>query len=367
MHLKFRPYDNNATTGVVDTLTEEVLSESSLLTLELVCKRLEIPLRSTLCGVFDLSVVKKTVDCFLEHSLLVADDDVRRLDGDEALKTVVSVDDSSVEFVEVSGCKPSAVELDHRSEIRRDYGKDSEDHPLGLVTRIDEPCAVLDYRCSLLRLSAVSLSVLADDFSKDISVLLPQSNKIKVLQKFVDGLCAHSCPEGVLSVLCSVLLVLCFAEDLALRKLVDLTRVDYDIALILEDGVEVRLLHLQEVAHDGGLGLVEPDMRDGGCKLYVAAALTSDLLLGDLDAAALADRPLVSFALELAAPAFPVAGRTEDAFTEETVSLRTERTIVDGLRLLDFTVGPSKNLLRGRNLYSKCVDVMCIAHPLSPY
>ena len=34
MHLKLRSYDDNGTSGVVYTLTEEVLSETALLTLE---------------------------------------------------------------------------------------------------------------------------------------------------------------------------------------------------------------------------------------------------------------------------------------------------------------------------------------------
>ena len=41
VNLHFRAYDDNRTAGIIDTLTEQVLTETSLLTLEQVGERLE--------------------------------------------------------------------------------------------------------------------------------------------------------------------------------------------------------------------------------------------------------------------------------------------------------------------------------------
>jgi hypothetical protein len=77
----------------------------------------------------------------------------------------------------------------------------------------------------------------------------------------------------------------------------------------------------------------------------VAHPLAAHLLARHLDAAALADDPLVADALVLAAVALPVLGRTEDALAEETVALRLQGAVVDGLRLGDLAGGPVPDLL----------------------
>src|SRR6185295_12969986 len=69
----------------------------------------------------------------------------------------------------------------------------------------------------------------------------------------------------------------------------------------------------------------------------------------DLDRALLADDALVLHALVLAAQAFVILDRAEDARAEQTVALRLEGTIVDRFRLFDFAVGPGQNLFRARD------------------
>jgi hypothetical protein len=80
----------------------------------------------------------------------------------------------------------------------------------------------------------------------------------------------------------------------------------------------------------------------------VTHALAANLLPRHLDAAALADDPLVADALVLAAIALPVLGRTEDALAEETVALGLESAVVDRLRLRYLAGGPVADLLAGR-------------------
>ena len=84
-------------------------------------------------------------------------------------------------------------------------------------------------------------------------------------------------------------------------------------------------------------------------ELDMAHALAPDLGERHLDAALLANDSLVLHALVLAAQALVVLHRAEDARAEQTVTLRLERAVVDGLRLLDLPVGPRQDFLRARD------------------
>ena len=101
-------------------------------------------------------------------------------------------------------------------------------------------------------------------------------------------------------------------------------------------------------------------MRDRGGELDVAHALAAHGGLGDLDAAALADDALEAHALVLAAGALPVAGRSEDLLPEQAVLLGLERAVVDRLRLLDLTVRPPADVLRGGEADAELVKSGCV-------
>ena len=67
------------------------------------------------------------------------------------------------------------------------------------------------------------------------------------------------------------------------------------------------------------------------------------------DAALFADDALILHALVLAAQALVVLDRSEDARAEQAVTLRLERAVVDGLRLLDLAERPRADLFRARD------------------
>ena len=103
----------------------------------------------------------------------------------------------------------------------------------------------------------------------------------------------------------------------------------------VEDLLEVLGSDVEQVAHARRNALEVPDVADGRGELDVAHAVATHLGASDLDAAALAHDALEAHALVLAAVALPVLGRTEDLLAEESVLLRLERAVVDGLGLLD--------------------------------
>ena len=75
-------------------------------------------------------------------------------------------------------------------------------------------------------------------------------------------------------------------------------------------------------------------------QLNMSHSFAANLGKRDFDAALFADDAAIFHSLVLSAQTLIVLDRTENAGAEQTVSLRLERTIVDGFRLFDFTVGP---------------------------
>jgi hypothetical protein len=96
VQLKVWTDNDNGSTGVVNALTEKVLSESSFLTLEHVAKRLERPGVGTNNRPSSAAVIDQRINGFLQKSLFVVDNRFRCVNLDNLLQPVVSVDDSSV-------------------------------------------------------------------------------------------------------------------------------------------------------------------------------------------------------------------------------------------------------------------------------
>ena len=110
VQLQFWSNNDHGTTGVVHALAEEVLAEPSRLPLEHVAEGFEGAVARALDDASVLAVLDEGVDGFLEHPLLVADDDLRRLQLDKPLQAVVSVDDAAIEVVQVGRREPAAVQ-----------------------------------------------------------------------------------------------------------------------------------------------------------------------------------------------------------------------------------------------------------------
>src|SRR3954453_6394496 len=88
----------------------------------------------------------------------------------------------------------------------------------------------------------------------------------------------------------------------------------------------------------------------------MAHALTADFRDSNLDAALLADNALIFHALVLAAQAFVILDRTEDARAEQAVTLGLERAEVDRLGLLDLAEGPAADLVGRRDADADLVE-----------
>ena len=115
-------------------------------------RRLERALVRAGDGLAAAAVVEQGVDRLLEHAALVPDDDLRRVELEQALQAVVAVDDAAVEIVEIARREAAAVERDERAEIRREHRDHREHHPLGAVAALAERLDDLEALGDLLAL-----------------------------------------------------------------------------------------------------------------------------------------------------------------------------------------------------------------------
>ncbi len=342
MQLELRTGHDDRAARIVDALAEQVLAEAALLALEHVGQRLQRTLVGAGDGAAAAAVVEQSVDSFLKHALFVADDDVRSAQLDEPLQAVVAVDDAAIEVVEIRRREAAAVQRNQRAKLRRNDRNDVEDHPLGTIAGLEEALDDLEPLDDLLRLQ---LGLGLGQFLEQDFLL---AFEVEVHEDLLHGLGADAGREGVFAIL-----VLCREKLVLGQQLVLLergeARLENDIALEVQDALKLLQLHVEQQADAARQRLQEPDVRDGSGQLDVAHALAADLGNGHLDAALLADDALVLHALVLAAQAFVVLDRAEDARAEQAVTLRLERAVVDGLRLLDLAERPAADLFRARN------------------
>ena len=338
MQLQLGTDDDDRTAGVVDALAEQVLTEAPLLALEGVGQRLERPVVGAAQHAAAAAVVEQRIDRFLKHALLVADDDVGRLELDQLLQPVVAVDDAAIEIVQVGGREPAAVERHQRPQFRRDDRDDVENHPLRTVARLPERVDDLQTLgvLQLLLGRLLRLHLLAE--------LDRQPIDVDALQQLLDRLGAHLRLEAVL-VLFTRLAEALFVQERVLFEL-GLARIDDDVGLEIEHALEVAQRDVEQVPDAARQPLEKPDVADRCRQRDVSQALTADLGLRHFDAALVADHAAVLHALVLAAQALPVGDRTKDLRAEQAVALRLESPVVDGLGLGDFAVRPRQNLLR---------------------
>ena len=185
MQFQRRADHDNRTARVIDALAEQVLTETPLLALDHVGQRFQRALVGAGNSAAAAAVVEQCVNRLLQHALFVAHDDIRRIQLEQALETIVTIDDATVEIIQIRGRETTAIERYQRAQIRRQYRQYGHDHPLRTIARIDESLDQLETLGKPLelgfRLGAVDL------FAQVLRFVV----EIHVLQQFVNGLGAH--------------------------------------------------------------------------------------------------------------------------------------------------------------------------------
>ncbi len=340
VQLQFRTDGDDRTAGVVDALSEQVLTEPALLSLQHVGQGLQRTTVRTGDHLAAAAVIEQGVHRLLEHALLVPDDDLRGVELHQLLQAVVPVDHATVEIVKVRCRETTTVKGHQGAQVGRQDRQILQDHPLGPVAGIAQRLDNLQTLGELLELRVgIRLANLGSN-------LVRLGVDIDPLEKGADGLRAHAGGESAIAVLLKKLLVLFLGDDLGDLEFVNHARVDHDICDAVKNLLEVLERDVENVADAAGNALEEPDVGHRGSQRDVPHPLAANLALDHLDAALLADDATMLQALVAAAIAFVVLYGPEYLGAEQTVTLRLERAVVDRLGFLDLAVGPPEDGLR---------------------
>ena len=336
--LQLRSHHDNGTSGIVHALAQQVLTEPAGLTFQHVRQGLQRPVSGSCHRTAPASVVDEGVHCLLEHTLLIADNNIRSAQLQQSLQAVVPVNDSSVQIVQVGGGEPSAVQLHHGAQIRRDHRDGVHDHPLRTVSGLPE---CLHYFHSLDDSGPLLAGGLLQSGAQFLGLFL----QINGAEQFLDSLCPHPYPEGV-PVLFSGILVFLLRENLLILQS-GVSAVQHNVAGKVEHFLQGSRGKVQDQAHPGGDSLKVPDMGNRSSQFDMSHPLPANGSLGDFHAAAVADHAFVADLFIFSTVTLPVLGRPEDPLAEQTVFFRLQSSVVDSLRLFYLPVGPLPDLFRG--------------------
>src|SRR5438876_6369469 len=337
--------DDDRTAGVIDALAEQVLPEPALLALERIRQRLQRSVVRPGDHAAAPALVEEGVHGVLQHPLLVADDDLRRLQIHQTLETIVAVDDPPIQIVQIGGREPTTIKRHQRAQLRRNDRHHLEDHPVGLVAGLEERLDDLEALDDLLALLDRGLP---QHLGPQIA---SERVQVHVAQQLADGLGAHADLQRAGAMLLLELADLVDADEVLLLDAGNLGHrldgaLEDHVLLEVEDLLQLAQRHVEELADAAGQPLEEPHMADRRGQLDVTHALAAHPRARHLDAALVAHDAGELHALVLAARALVVLRRPEDARAEEAVALRLEGPVIDGLRLLHLAVRPAADLLR---------------------
>ena len=339
MQFQFGTHHDHRTAGIVDALAEQVLTETTLLAFEHIGKRFQRTLIGTGNDTTAATIVKQRIDRLLQHTLFVADDDVGCAQFDQTLQAIVAVDDATIEIVQIRGCEAAAIERNQRTQIRRDHRNDRQDHPFRLVAGLHEGLDDLQPLGQFLRLQFRGRD---RDFMPQISGGL---FKIELDQNFADRFRADHGGEAVFAifVLCGQIII--FRQQLEFFERGQ-TRFDHAVIFEVKNLFQILQRHVEQQTDARRQRLQKPDMGDRRCQFDMAHAVTPHARQGDFHAAFFADDAFIFHPLIFAAQTFVILDRAKDTGAEQTIALRLEGAVIDGLRLLDFAIGPGKNFFR---------------------
>ena len=186
-HLQLRTNDDYRTSRVVNTLTQQVLTETSLFTLQGVRKRLQRTVALTLNSRTLTRVIKQAVDSLLQHTLLITENHLRSLNFNQSLQTVITYDNTTIEVVEVRSSKTSTIQWHQWAKFRRSNRDNLHHHPLRAVDTL----AGTESLYYLQTLQRLSLTLLAGVIAGTVTKFIRQRVEIYILQQLINRFCTH--------------------------------------------------------------------------------------------------------------------------------------------------------------------------------
>ena len=136
MQFQPRTDHNHTTRRIIDSFTEQVFTEPTLLTFDHVGQRFQRAVTASQHRSFTAVVVEQSVNRLLQHSFFIANDDFRSIQIHQFPQAVITVDDTTIEVVQVTRGKVTRVQQNQRTQIRGNDGDDVQDHPLRLIVAV---------------------------------------------------------------------------------------------------------------------------------------------------------------------------------------------------------------------------------------
>ena len=294
MQLQLRTDHDHGTAGIVDALTEQVLTETALLAFESIGKRFERAVVGATQNAAAAAVVEQSVDGLLQHALFVANDDIGSVQFNELLQPVVSVDHAAIQVVEIGRGEAAAIQRHQRTKLGRNHRDDIQDHPLRLVAGLAETFhhaqALGEFELLLLRY--FGLHLLADFEAETFDV--------DALQKLFNTFGAHHGDEFSGELLVELALALVGNHFTALQ-LGNFARVHYHESFEIKNALQFTERDVKQVSDTAGQPFEEPDMRAGAGELDMAETLAAHPRQRHFHAALVANHAAVLHALVFAA------------------------------------------------------------------
>ena len=336
--------DDDRPRRIINALAEQILAESTLLTFDHVRDGLERTIARTEHWSSATTVVKQRIDCLLQHSFFVADDDFWCIEIHQLLQAIISVDDASIEIVQIACGKVAALKQNEWAKLRRDHWDHIENHPLWFIGRstnlLDQLQSLREILCFLLALCLIQFHA---NFCSDCMEIEQVRG-----EEFANGFCAHHGGEFA-AVLGNHFAIFIVCQDLLEFKICG-TWIGHNIILEVDDLFDVASSHTKQRSESTWKSLEEPDVNCRCSEIDVSHALSSHTRMSHLHAATVADDSFVLGSLVLAAGAFIITLWSEDPFAEQTVPFGAVGSIVDGFWFLDFAEAPASDVIRAREL-----------------
>ena len=112
-------YGDNRTTGIVNTLTEQILTETALLTFDHVGQRFQRTFVRTGDRTTATAIIQQGINRFLQHTFFITYDDIWRSQIQQAFQTVITVDHATIQIVQIRGCETTTIQRNQRTQVRR--------------------------------------------------------------------------------------------------------------------------------------------------------------------------------------------------------------------------------------------------------
>ena len=292
----------------------------------------------------------------MQHAFLVAHDNFRCLEFQQALEPVVAVDHPAIQVVQVRGGKTPAIQRHQRTQLRRQHRQHFHDHPVGLDAGFLEAFQHLQPFGEFLDLG---FGVGAFEFLAQRIDFLVQ---IQMAQQFAHAFGAHRGMEFVAEFLDLFQIGILGQQVAALHR--RHARIGHHEGLEIQHALDIAQRHVKHHAQPARQTLQEPDVRHRARQFDMAHALAAHLGQRDFDAAFLADHAAMLETFVFAAQTLVILHRPENLGAEQAIALRLEGAVIDGLGLFYFAIGPGSDLVRGSQSDLDGIELFFLRHLL---